>query len=142
MIALSPAATTSDYLFPGHSSIQAGFSVQETRNFVQIARFNQPGRFDPAAVHDVTTARVEGAPRWWIDRAWHVTINQRLEAFGFWVGDRYSAEQGLRVGMTWVRKQLGLRRLFHDASEIHDGDAVTDMRHDREVMRNEQIGEA
>src|SRR5882724_3667313 len=44
--------------------------------------------------------------------------------------------------MARIPEQLGLVRDLDDASEIHHGDAMADMRYDREIMRDEQIGEA
>ena len=44
--------------------------------------------------------------------------------------------------MARVGEQLGLVGDLDDAPEIHHGDAVADMGDDREIMRDEQIGEA
>ena len=38
--------------------------------------------------------------------------------------------------------QLIARRRFDNAAEIHDGDAITDMAHDCQIMRDEQIRDA
>src|SRR5450631_982709 len=41
--------------------------------------------------------------------------------------------------MTGICEQLGLLRNLDNAAEIHHGDAVADMGHDGEIMRDEQI---
>ena len=69
-------------------------------------------------------------------------IDQRLEAFRPGVGDRHRREQRLGVGMAGIFEQLGFVGDFDDAAEIHHGHPMADMRHHREVMCDEQIGEA
>ena len=44
--------------------------------------------------------------------------------------------------MAWRGNQRACRSAFHDAAEIHHRDALREMRHDRDVVGNEQIGEA
>src|ERR1700736_2606847 len=59
-------------------------------------------------------------------------------------GDREGdgGNQRLRIRMRWA---LGDRLAvpdLHDLAEVHDTDAVRDMRDDGEVVRDEEIGEA
>ena len=51
-------------------------------------------------------------------------------------GDR--GKQSARVGMSRIAKQVAHCRLFDDAAGVHDGDAVGHLRHDAEVVRDEQ----
>ena len=52
-----------------------------------------------------------------------------------------SREQRLRIGMVRAREHLVGRRLFDDAAEIHDRDAVGEVLDDAEIMADEQVGE-
>ena len=58
------------------------------------------------------------------------------------VGDRHRRQQRLRVGVQRVGEEFGLVGDLDDAPEIHHRDAVADVLDDREVVRDEQIGEA
>ena len=57
-------------------------------------------------------------------------------------GTGIADEQRLRVGVARVREQLIGRRGLDDAAEIHHGDAVGDVLHHREIVRDEDVGEA
>ncbi|EGJ74926.1 putative peptide ABC transporter ATP-binding protein [Streptomyces sp. Tu6071] len=57
------------------------------------------------------------------------------------VGDRDGGEQRLRVGVRGVLVDLLVRARLDDAAEVHDGDAVGDVADDREVVRDEDVGE-
>ena len=87
-------------------------------------------------------AGVEGAARWRIDRARHVAFDQRLQASCVWDRDRHRGQQRLRIGMPRVGEKLALLGDLDDPAEIHHRDAVADMRDDREIVRDEQIGKA
>ena len=55
--------------------------------------------------------------------------------------DRGMAEKARRIGMRRACEQrVGIGDL-DDASEIHHGDAVGDVPHDREIVRDEQVGQ-
>ena len=45
-------------------------------------------------------------------------------------------------GMARLRVELGGRRGLDDLAEVHDGDAVGDVAHDREVVADEEVREA
>ena len=50
-------------------------------------------------------------------------------------------EQTTGVGMRRGPKDIALRPKFYEASRVHDGDAVSDLRDYREVVRDEEHGE-
>ena len=64
--------------------------------------------------------------------------NARLGAAG--VG--HGGQQGLGVGMQRALVQHVNRRQFDDLAEVHHGHPLTEMRHDGEVVRDEQVGHA
>src|SRR6185437_9777873 len=90
----------------------------------------------------MAAAGVEGAAGWGIDRAWHVAIDFRLEAFDPGIGHGNGSEQRLGIGMARVGEQFGLLRQFDDPSKIHHRDAVTDVGDHGKVMRDEEVGES
>src|SRR5262245_22637299 len=55
---------------------------------------------------------------------------------------RQCCQQRLRIGMTGRAQHIARAAEFADRSAIHDGDAAGELRHNREVVRDEQIGEA
>ena len=55
---------------------------------------------------------------------------------------RHGAQQALRVRMPRVREQLVRRRRLDDPAEVHDGDAVADVPHDRHVVRDQEQRQA
>ena len=58
------------------------------------------------------------------------------------VGDRDRRQQRLRIGVQRLGVELGARRDLDDAAEIHHRDAMTDMAHNREIVGDEDVGEA
>ena len=113
--------------------------IEETRDLMLRADSRQRRRFEFAAVHHIPTAGVEGASRWRIDRARHIPIDHRLEAFHLGVRYRHRGQQCLRIGMAGAFEQFGLRCDLDNAPEIHHRDAVADMGDDGEIMGDEQI---
>src|SRR5580692_11194267 len=107
--------------------VVTGFDFSEHRTFHPA-----PSLGDWAAWMKMTAGR-------WIDRAWHVAghamFGPRQRRIGQWDG----GEQRFGVRVQRVGEQRGLVSVFDDPSEIHHGDAVTDMLDHREVMRHEQI---
>ena len=53
-----------------------------------------------------------------------------------------AASSALRVGMLGIGEQLVGRRVLDDAPEIHDGHLDRDVPHHRQIMGDEQIGQA
>ena len=56
--------------------------------------------------------------------------------------DRYCRQQCLRVGMRGPLVDVLLRPDLDDLAEIHDSDAIGDVANEREIVRDEQVGEA
>ena len=57
------------------------------------------------------------------------------------IGDGHGREQRLRVRHERLAIQIGGRRELDDLAEVHHGDAVGDVLDDREIVRDEQVGE-
>ena len=51
-------------------------------------------------------------------------------------------QQGAGVGMGRTVEQVGGRRRLDDAAEVHHRDAVRNVAHQGQVVRDEQVGEA
>ena len=58
------------------------------------------------------------------------------------VGHRHRGQQRLRVRMQRIVEQFVAVGEFDDAAEIHHRDALAEMPHHREIVRDEQIGQA
>ena len=86
-------------------------------------------------------ARVKVAAGWWIDRARHVALQHDTFAFDRGIGDRHSGEQRLGVWVQRVGVQIAARGDLDDASKIHHSNAVADVFHHRQIVRDEQIRE-
>ena len=54
----------------------------------------------------------------------------------------HRGDQTLRIGVPRVRQQLGGRRLLDDEAGVHHQDPVADLRYHRDVVGDEQKGEA
>ena len=57
------------------------------------------------------------------------------------VGRRHRREQRLRIRMDRVAEQHAARRQFDDAAGAHDRDAVRDVIDNRQIVRDEQVGQ-
>ena len=93
-----------------------------------------------ADILGILAARVELAARRRIARAGHVAGQQDALHFVVGVGAGHRREERLGVGVTRRGVELLGRRQLHDAAQIHHGDPVADVLHDREIMRDEQVG--
>src|SRR5262245_42153528 len=77
-----------------------------------------------------------------IDWARHVALqdNALRDRRGLWHGNR--RKQGLRIGMLWTGKERTLVGQLDDAAQVHDGDTVGNMLHDRQILGNKDVGQA
>ena len=55
---------------------------------------------------------------------------------------RHRAEQALRVGVARGAEELADRRLLHLAARVHDHDALGDLGHHAEIVRDQHDGGA
>src|SRR5712691_7617211 len=88
-------------------------------------------------------ARVEAAPRRWVHRRGHVARQDDPLAFRLdrRVGDRYRGEQRLAVRVEGTFVEVDPVRELDDLPEVHHCDAVADVTHHGQVVRDEQIGQ-
>ena len=89
----------------------------------------------------VAAARMEVAAARRVDRARHVALEHDALALRQRIGDRHRREQRLGVRMDRPLVELLGRRELDDLAEVHDGDAVGDVAHDAEVVRDEDVGQ-
>jgi hypothetical protein len=94
-----------------------------------------------AALHRIRTTRMEVTAARWVDRRRHVPGQQHTLGLLIRIGHRDRRKQRLGVGMRRPRKQVLRLGQLHDLPEIHHGDAVADVSHDREIVGDEQIAE-
>ena len=91
---------------------------------------------------DIGAAGMEAAARRRIERARHLALQHDAAALGPRLGHRDRRQQRAAVGVARRGEQrLGVRGL-DDAAEIHHGDAVGDVLHHGEIVRDEDVGEA
>ncbi len=95
-------------------------------------------------IRRVAAARVEGAarrrPRRIGDLARKADARAGPPQAG--IGHRHGGEQRLGVGVLRIGEERRRRRFLDDAADIHHRDPVRDVLDDREVVRDEEIGEA
>lgn len=84
---------------------------------------------------------MEPASRRWIERAWDFAGNRQLFMLFIGLGRERCGEQRLRIGMKWLRAQFQAVGKLDDLSEIHDRNAVTNVRHSRQIMADKQIAD-
>src|SRR5262249_2059788 len=79
-----------------------------------------------------------------IDRARHLPLHGSESATGLdaRIRHRHGVEKRPGVGMQRVVEQLVAIRELDDAAEIHHRDALAEMPHPREIVSDEQVGEA
>ena len=106
-----------------------------------VAALLQFGRALPAARLGDRAAGVEMAAFRRVHRARHVALQADPLALHLRVRHRHGGEQRLRVGVLRVAVEIAGPGEFDDAAEIHHRDAVGDVLHHGEIVRDEQIGE-
>ena len=85
---------------------------------------------------------MEAAARRRIHCARNVAFQQRALAHDRGIRLRHGRQQRTCVGVARIAEELFGRRSFNDLAEVHHGDAVGDMLHDREIVADEHIGQA
>ena len=102
----------------------------------------QGGAFPAADVHGLRAARMEAAAGG--NHAGHLAHQHLALApgFGIGVGHRHRRQQRPGIGMQRLAKQRVPIRHFDDAAQVHHRDAVADVAHHRQVVRDEEIGQA
>ena len=117
-----------------HRRLVADLLVAPAAHAVELADDLLGRHLRGALLHGVGAARLEGAAR-------RPAPGARREA-----GDalerappaehRDRVQQAPRVRVAGAGEQLGRRADLHEPPRVHDGDAVGELRHDREVVRH------
>src|SRR5215472_11338579 len=113
-----------------------------TRNAVPWGNLLAQRWFDGAARHRFGTARVEAAARRGREGARHFAGDRQLLARLVGMRRQSRGKERLRV---WVERFFAKFEgfgQFDDLPEIHDRDAVADMRHGRKIVPDEDIADA
>lgn len=98
----------------------------------------------PATLCGVGTAGMETAAAWGIHGARNIALQQDTlpRLILLWIGQRYCGKQRLGIGVDRMVAKLIAFSQLHQAAQIHDANAVGDMAHHRDVMRDKQISQA
>src|SRR6516162_6036 len=94
-------------------------------------------RLDLATGEGMRAARMEGATFRRIERRGHIPFEHDALSLDTRIRDRRRLDECARVGMFRRIEDVLLSANLDDAAEIHHRDAVGDMLHDAEVMRDE-----
>jgi len=97
--------------------------------------------FNPAAIFDQRTSSLELATGRGIEGARHIPCKlfNLQRAFLSRSGHGREEREGVRVKRSVEQFFSGC--ILHDVTEIHDGDPVTDVAHDMEVVGDEKVTE-
>ncbi len=107
---------------------------------VAVGLLQQHRLLGGAALGRLPAARAEAAARGRIERARHIAFEHDApaRALALGVGERDGGQQCLTVGMHRAGVEISGPGRLDDPAEIHHGDAVRDVAHDREVVGDEQ----
>lgn len=96
-----------------------------------------------AAVEAFEASGVEGAAGGRVDGAWYVALEECafFAALGF-VDAWHGGHEGFGIWVEGLVVDLIFGCEFDDTPEVHDGDAVTDVAYDGEVVGDEDVREA
>jgi hypothetical protein len=84
-------------------------------------------------------ARAKPASRWDVERRGHLAAQHRLAPLrAATVASRLRGEERLRVRVRRSLEHLGDGAVLDYATEVHHGDVVRDVRHDRQLVRDEE----
>src|SRR3990172_1303099 len=96
-------------------------------------------RHDPVTgIEAVDTAGVKTAAGRYLRRAGDISLEQDVLLFHQGIGNRDVGKERFGVGMGRVFVNLFSRRDLDDLAEIHDSNAIREMSHEIEVVRDEQ----
>ena len=96
-----------------------------------------------AQVKGKRAARVEATARRRVDRAGDIAAQNHTLPLTLLprIRDRHRRQQGLGVGVLRRGEQLGARRKFSEPPQIHHGNPVAHVTHDRQVVGYEEVRE-
>jgi len=85
---------------------------------------------------------MERATFGWMQRAWHLATQDDLLALRAWFGHRNGGKQSASIGMPWICEYRIALPHLHDSAEMHHCNAISNVFHHGEIVRNENIGKA
>src|SRR5829696_362125 len=94
------------------------------------------------ALERMKAASVEGTSGRRVRWARQVSTQYDTVFSGSRIGLGYSRQKGDRIGMPGISQQLVRWAFLHYSAQIHDGNPVSDLSYNRQVVRDEQIREA
>lgn len=106
-----------------------------------VCHWYQSRHFDSTTLDREWATGMKRAPARRVDRAWHLAIYGRLQPNARRIRYRRRCDQRFGVGVDRLGEQCFAGCELHDSTEIHDRDAMGDMLHDAEVMRDEDEGD-
>src|SRR5918911_69380 len=133
---------------PPPRGVRAGAGPRQPRCLVQVAGDATRGTVDgyqlralfSAAWHRKRTARVEVAAGGRLERARHAAADYQYLVLVVGISGQGGGKERACIRVKGCCAELVRRRLLDDLAEVHHRDAVADVRHGRQVMANEQVG--
>ena len=107
-----------------------------------VAHLLEGGIDAPADRYSQPAAGMKSAPAGRVDRAGHIAFQDDPFPLHGGIGNWYSAEEGFRVWMKGFEINLISGPCFDNSAKVHDGHSVRNVVHHRQIVRNEQIGQA
>ena len=145
---------TADYRLDGQSSGEAPVFERQKRapssragieNWtprpMTVGDFNQIWEGSGALGNPRIAARFEAASRRQRLQRWNCSFDrqERTRTVGFQI--RHCVKQASGVRMRGRMKNIPLGPDFYQAARVHHGDAVCDLRHDRQIVRDKKHGQ-
>ncbi len=124
--------------------VAPGTGVEVAGHEVAGTLFREEGVDLLADVHHIRAAGVEMTAGGRVDRARHVAGEDDPLALllDHRIGNRHRRKQGLRVRVQWRVVELVAVGHLDDLAEVHHGHAVGDVAHHRQVVGDEEVGQA
>ena len=91
-----------------------------------------------ADIYRLGAARMKVAARGTFDGARHIALQHSTDGLFFRIGNWNGREQGRRIWMLRIRKQLRARRELDYAAEIHHRHTMRHVFDDSQVMANKE----
>src|SRR4029079_6319116 len=107
-----------------------------------VAARGQLWHLDSATRKRERAAGMKRATRRWIERRRHFASEDVALACRSRIGDRRGGDERLRIRVAGGGKYRAFVTDLDDATEIHHSDPVSDVAHDAEIMRDEEVGKA
>src|SRR5262249_48631097 len=111
------------------------------RNGATVGQRRKPRALLLALRRRMGTARMKAAAARRMERTWDVAARDLARTACCDLGTRHGGEERLRVRMPWCADHRALVADLDDLAQIHHGDTIRDVTHDREIVRDEDVAQ-